>query len=102
MRAPLPDGYLARLKELVASDRRGDAVDLFMSRGIGLPGWMVLMMRFLPSRSGQKALAHTLPHDAAISGDATSNGALQYRAKRSAPARRAQTLSSIRPQLRPR
>jgi len=25
-------------------------------------------MRFLPSRSGQKVLAHTLPHDAAIMG----------------------------------
>lgn len=39
-RAPVPDGYLARLKELVASGRRGDAVDLFMAKGIGLPGWM--------------------------------------------------------------
>jgi hypothetical protein len=28
----------------------------------------VIMMRFLPSRSGQKVLAHTLPHDAAIMG----------------------------------
>jgi pimeloyl-ACP methyl ester carboxylesterase len=36
-----------------------------MAKGIGLPGWMVFMMRFLPSRSGQKAL----PHDAAIMGD---------------------------------
>jgi pimeloyl-ACP methyl ester carboxylesterase len=39
-RTPLPDGYLARLQELVAADRRGDAVDLFMGTGIGLPaGW---------------------------------------------------------------
>jgi pimeloyl-ACP methyl ester carboxylesterase len=71
-RAPLPDGYLARMQELVASDRRGDAVDLFMGTGIGLPGWMVFMMRFLPSRSGQKAVAHTLPYDATIMGDTQS------------------------------
>ena len=75
-RAPLPDGYLARLKELVASNRRSKAVDLFMGRGIGLPGWMILMMRFLPSRSAQKALAHTLPHDAAIMGDTQSGNPL--------------------------
>ena len=75
-RAPVPDGYLARLKELVASGRRGDAVDLSMSRGIGLPGWIIFMMRFLPSRSGQKALAHTLRHDAAIMGDTQSGNPL--------------------------
>jgi pimeloyl-ACP methyl ester carboxylesterase len=71
-RAPLPDGYLTQLQELIASDRRGHAVDLFMGTGIGLPGWMISMMRFLPSRSGQKALAHTLPHDAAIMGNTQS------------------------------
>jgi len=75
-RAPLPDGYLARMKELVASDRRGDAVDLFMGKGIGLPGWMLFMMRLLPSRSGQKALAHTLPYDATIMGDTQSGNPL--------------------------
>lgn len=71
-RALLPDGYLQKMHKLVAADRRGEAVDLFMGRGIGLPGWMVVMMRLLPSRSGQKALAHTLPYDATIMGDTQS------------------------------
>jgi pimeloyl-ACP methyl ester carboxylesterase len=75
-RAPVPDGYLAHLKQLVASGRRGQAVDLFMAKGIGLPGWMIFMMWFLPSRSDQKALAHTLPHDAAIMGDTQSGNPL--------------------------
>lgn len=71
-RKPLPDGYLDRLKELVAAGRRGEAVDLFMGKGIGLPGWMVFMMRFLPFRSGQKALAHTIPYDATLMGSTQS------------------------------
>jgi pimeloyl-ACP methyl ester carboxylesterase len=65
-RDPVPDGYLAHMKELVVADRRGEVVDYFMRVGIGLPGWMVFMMRFLPYRSAQKALAHTLPYDATI------------------------------------
>jgi pimeloyl-ACP methyl ester carboxylesterase len=75
-RPPLPDGYLARMQELVAADRRGDAIDLFMGKGIGLPGWMVFIMRFLPSRSAQKAVAHTLPYDATIMGDTQSGNPL--------------------------
>ena len=71
-REPLPSGYLERLEELVASDRRGEAVDLFMGKGSGLAGWMVFMMRFLPFRAGQKALAHTIPYDAMVMGSTQS------------------------------
>lgn len=67
-REPLPQRYLERLQAFVGSDRRGEAVDLFMSKGIGLPGWMVFMMRLLPFRAGQKALAHTIPYDATVMG----------------------------------
>ncbi len=41
MSHPQPDGYLARMKELVALERRGDAVSLVMTNGIGRLGWMV-------------------------------------------------------------
>jgi len=37
---------------------------------------MLFMMRLLPSRSGQKALAHTLPYDATIMGDTQSGNPL--------------------------
>jgi len=68
-RSPVPDDYLARLQGLVASDRRGDAVRLFMREGVGLPAVFVAMMRLMPAWSKLKAVAHTLPYDAAIMDD---------------------------------
>jgi len=65
-RPPLADDYLARLQGLVASGRRGDAIRLFMREGVGLPAAFVAMMRLMPAWSRLKAVAHTLPYDAAI------------------------------------
>ena len=65
-RPPLADDYLARLQGLVASDRPGDAIRLFMREGVGLPAVFVALMRFMPAWSKLKAVAHTLPYDAAI------------------------------------
>src|SRR5215212_685304 len=48
-RAPVPDDYLQRLEGLVASDRRGDAIRLFMRQGVGLPAVFVAMMRIMPA-----------------------------------------------------
>jgi len=68
-RSPVPDDYLERLEELVAADRWGDAVRLFMKEGVGLPGVFVTMMRFMPAWSKLKAVAHTVVYDAAIVDD---------------------------------
>ncbi|MQA10968.1 MAG: alpha/beta fold hydrolase [Pseudonocardiaceae bacterium] len=68
-RRPIPADWLTQLDELVAADRRGDAVKYFMRRGVGLPAIVVAMMRFMPAWKGLKAVAHTLPYDAAILGD---------------------------------
>jgi pimeloyl-ACP methyl ester carboxylesterase len=65
-RPPLADDYLTRLQMLAASDRPGDAIRLFMREGVGLPAVVVAMMRFMPAWSKLKAVAHTLPYDAAI------------------------------------
>jgi pimeloyl-ACP methyl ester carboxylesterase len=65
-RPPVPDDYLERLRNLVASDRRGDAVRLFMREGVGLPAVFVAVMRVMPAWSKLKAVAHTLPYDATI------------------------------------
>lgn len=65
-RAPLADDYLVRLQELVASDRPADAIKLFMREGVGLPAVVVALMRFMPAWSKLKAVAPTLPYDAAI------------------------------------
>jgi pimeloyl-ACP methyl ester carboxylesterase len=65
-RAPVPDDYLERLEGMVASDRRSDAIRLFMREGVGLPAVFVALMRFMPAWSKLRAIAHTLPYDAAI------------------------------------
>jgi pimeloyl-ACP methyl ester carboxylesterase len=65
-RPPLADDYLVRLQGFVDSDRPGDAVRLFIREGVGLPAVVVALMRFMPAWSKLKAVAHTLPYDAAI------------------------------------
>ena len=65
-RPPVPDGYLARLRELISADRRGEAIKLFMTKGVGLPAIFVTLMRFMPAWKKLKAVAHTIPYDASI------------------------------------
>jgi pimeloyl-ACP methyl ester carboxylesterase len=63
-------GHQARLEELVAADRRGAALEYFMRRMVGAPAAMVLMMRLMPGPWRKlKAVAHTLPYDAAVMRD---------------------------------
>ena len=60
----------ARLRERLAADRRGDAVKYFMRDMVGAPAFVVAMMRFMPGVwTKLKAVAHTLPYDAAVMGD---------------------------------
>lgn len=65
-RAPVPDDYLATLTKLLAENRRGDMVELFMGTVIGLPAEMVAGMRQAPMWPGFEAVAHTLLYDAAL------------------------------------
>ncbi len=60
-----PAGYYPNLIKAIADGRRGDAVKLFMKL-VGVPGFVVTMMRFSPPWSKLKAVAHTLPYDRAI------------------------------------
>ena len=64
-RSPIPDGYLNELNRLVADDRRGDAVKMFM-RFVGTPTFVTTVMPFTPVWSKLKAVAPTLPYDIAI------------------------------------
>ena len=75
-RPPLPDDYRERLTGLLAMVRRGDAVELFMTEGVGVPAEAVAPMRDMPFWSGLEAVAHTLPYDAAIMGDTLSGSPL--------------------------
>jgi pimeloyl-ACP methyl ester carboxylesterase len=61
-RTPLPEDYLARLKDMIAHDRRGDAVKYFMA-AVQVPKIFVWVMSVLPSWKGLMATAPTLVHD---------------------------------------
>lgn len=65
----LPAGFAGQLAELVSAGRRGDAVELYQTKAVGIPEEMVAQMRHAPFRPGLEALAHTLASDAAIIGD---------------------------------
>jgi pimeloyl-ACP methyl ester carboxylesterase len=68
-RAPVPDDYLPKLQGMVATDRRSDAIRLFMRQGVGVPAVFVAMMRIMPAWSKLKAVAPTIIYDAAIVND---------------------------------
>ena len=59
--------HLARLEALVAEGDRGGAVKYFMRSMVGAPAPMVVMMQLMPPIWRKlKAVAHTLPYDAAV------------------------------------
>jgi pimeloyl-ACP methyl ester carboxylesterase len=74
----IPDGFprppqdqVAQYETMVAEGRRGDAVEYFMSKVIGMPPEIVAGARSQPFWAAQEALAHTLAYDARIMSDYT-------------------------------
>ena len=72
----LPADFAGELAELVSAGRRGDAVELYQTKAVGIPQEMVAQMRHAPFRPGLEAIAHTLAYDAAIVGDRSMPGGL--------------------------
>ncbi len=68
-RPSVPPDYLAHLTELIASGRRGDAVEYSQIRGIGIPAEAVAQMRNDPIWQELEALAHTMVYDSTIAVD---------------------------------
>ncbi len=67
---PRPPKDLAReLARLVASGRRGEAVELFQTKMVRIPEQVVAQLRQAPFRPALEAIAHTLVYDASILGD---------------------------------
>jgi len=64
-----PEDQVEQYETMVGRGRRGDAVEYFMTRIIGMPPEVVAQMRTQPFWAGQEALAHTLAYDARIMGD---------------------------------
>ncbi|HKC91563.1 MAG TPA: alpha/beta hydrolase, partial [Candidatus Limnocylindria bacterium] len=71
-RPAMPTDYVPRLKALVASGRRGDAVELFMTAAVGMPTEMVAQMRSAPMWPAMEAVAHTIAYDGETLGDSMS------------------------------
>ncbi|MGH3372443.1 MAG: alpha/beta fold hydrolase, partial [Nocardioidaceae bacterium] len=99
-RKPYPSDWGAQL----AAATPGDAVKYFMSKCIGLPGFVVALMRLMPAWKGMTAVAHTLPYDAALLGDNCWGKPLDPRAvvldRRTHPDRRRWQEPAVDAQLR--
>ncbi len=65
-RKPVPDNFPGHLEELVKAGKSGEVVKEFMTKGINLPGFVVVMMRFMPAWPKLKALAPTVVYDMII------------------------------------
>lgn len=61
--------HVAALDALVRAGRRGEAVEYFQLRMVGIPEPMVAQLRHAPFRPQLEAIAHTLVYDAMIVGD---------------------------------
>jgi pimeloyl-ACP methyl ester carboxylesterase len=68
-RPPLPGDYVEHLKEFAATDRRGEAVEYFMTTGVGVPADALPSMKESPFWPSLEAVAHTLWYDGVIMGD---------------------------------
>jgi pimeloyl-ACP methyl ester carboxylesterase len=64
-----PADQVERYNEMIAEGRRGDAVEYFMSKVVGMPAEFVEQARTQPWWAATEALAHTLAYDATIMGD---------------------------------
>jgi pimeloyl-ACP methyl ester carboxylesterase len=61
-RPPLGEDFLPRLKALIAANRRGDAVKMFM-KAVEVPAFGIFMMRLMPVWKQLVAVGHTLQND---------------------------------------
>ena len=70
-RPPLPSDFAEHLSDLIGSRRRGDAVEYFLTTGVGLAAEVVATFRNAATWTAMEELAHTLVYDATILRDTT-------------------------------
>jgi pimeloyl-ACP methyl ester carboxylesterase len=68
-RPPPPAGFAEHIAELLAADRRGEAIEYWMTDVVGAPAEVVAEMRNAPTWPALEAVAHTLPYDIAVLGE---------------------------------
>lgn len=61
--------HAAALAELVRAGRRGDAVEYFQGRMVGIPEPVIEQMRHAPFRPALEQMAHTLVYEATVLGN---------------------------------
>jgi pimeloyl-ACP methyl ester carboxylesterase len=64
-----PKDQVEQYDKMIAEGRRGDAVEYFMTKVVGMPPEFVAQARAAPWWKSQEDLAHTLAYDATIMGD---------------------------------
>ena len=64
-----PHDLAAQISELVLAGRRGEAVELFQTKGVGIPVEVVAQLRHAPFRPALENMAHTLVYEMTILGD---------------------------------
>ena len=68
-RPSLPDDFVQHLDELVANGRRDEAVEYFMTVGVGAPAEAIPSMKESPFWPSLEAMAHTISYDIRVLGD---------------------------------
>jgi pimeloyl-ACP methyl ester carboxylesterase len=58
--------HVGALASLITAGRRGDAVEYFQRRVVGIPDAVVAQLRHAPFRPALEAMAHTLVYDATL------------------------------------
>ena len=66
---PPPADTASTYRRLVGEGRRGEAVEFFMGKVVGMPPEFIAWARTQPFWAGQEKIAHTLAYDAEIMGD---------------------------------
>jgi pimeloyl-ACP methyl ester carboxylesterase len=68
-RPPVPQDYQEQLAKMLREGRKGDMIELFLTKAVGMPAEFVAPMRQAPFWAAQEALAPTLVYDATLMGD---------------------------------
>ncbi|MEU4477931.1 alpha/beta hydrolase [Micromonospora sp. NPDC023966] len=68
-RQPMPPDFADRLRELVAQDRHGDAIELFLTTTVEMPVEVVAPVRSAPMWKDLESLAPTMAYDINLMGD---------------------------------
>jgi len=68
-RPPIPQDYKDQLAQLLGEGRKGDMIELFLTKAVGMPAEFVAPMRQSPFWVAQEVFAPTLINDAILMGD---------------------------------